>query len=102
VDTIKSLARDRHFHTEEIRLADYGQVLLVGDRRAVDRLLDVIREHAAHDLIRIESDHQSGDERLSRFEGLRAHLPNVGRCPRALSSAYQNHRAALLLRGQGA
>jgi hypothetical protein len=67
MDTIKTLAHDRHFHTAEIRLADYGQVLLVGDRRAVARLVEVIREHAAHDLISIDTDDPGGKSRLSRL-----------------------------------
>jgi hypothetical protein len=54
VDTIKMLARDRHFYTADIDLAEYGEVLLIGEEAAVERLLTVVREHAGHDLITIE------------------------------------------------
>jgi hypothetical protein len=54
VDTIKTLARDRHFFTAEIYLADYGQVVLIGDQKAVKRLLEVIKEHAEHELTAVE------------------------------------------------
>lgn len=56
MDTIKTLAAARHFHTAEIRLADYGQVLLIGDENAVHRLVAVIKEHAEHDLIVLVDD----------------------------------------------
>jgi hypothetical protein len=55
VDTVKMLARDRHFYTADIDLAAYGEVLLVGEQAAVERLLEVIREHPGHDLVAIET-----------------------------------------------
>lgn len=56
VDTIKTLAHDRHFFTADVRLADYGQVLLIGDAQAVKRLLTVMEEHAGHDLVAVDID----------------------------------------------
>ena len=56
MDTIKTLAHDRHFFTADVRLADYGQVLLIGDAQAVKRLLTVMEEHAGHDLVAVDID----------------------------------------------
>ena len=50
------LARDRHFYTADIRLADYGDVIMIGDEDAVERLLRVIREHAQHEFVSIETE----------------------------------------------
>src|ERR1043166_990595 len=44
MDTVRRLALHRHFYTTELRLADYGQVLLIGDREAVEHLLAVVQE----------------------------------------------------------
>lgn len=51
MDTIKELAHDRHFFTADVRLEKYGQLLLIGDRAAVERFLAVFKEHGAHDLV---------------------------------------------------
>jgi len=51
VDTIKALAHDRHFFTADVRLEEYGQLLLIGDRSAVQRFLEVFKEHGVHDLV---------------------------------------------------
>ena len=45
MDTIRTLAEERHFFTAEVQLADQGQVLLVGDHDAVERVLGILREH---------------------------------------------------------
>jgi hypothetical protein len=50
VDTIRALAHDRHFYTVDVRLEEYGQVLVIGDRKAVERLTEIIKEHGVHDL----------------------------------------------------
>jgi hypothetical protein len=54
VDTIRTLAEERHFFTAEVRLSDFGQVLLIGDQPAVERLLSALADH--HDLARLEPD----------------------------------------------
>jgi hypothetical protein len=52
VDTIRTLARERHFFTAEVQLVDYGQVLLIGDEAAVEQLLAVLGER--HDLVHLQ------------------------------------------------
>jgi hypothetical protein len=52
VDTIRTLAEERHFFTAELQLGDFGNVLMIGDEPAVARLLAVLREH--HDLVSLE------------------------------------------------
>jgi hypothetical protein len=52
MDTIRTLAQERHFFTAEVQLVDFGQVLLIGDQAAVERLLAVLGEH--HDLVHTE------------------------------------------------
>jgi len=54
MDTVKQLALHRHFYTAELTLAEYGQVLLIGDQEAVEHLLTVINEHAEHELSAVE------------------------------------------------
>lgn len=50
MDTIKLLAEQKHFYTADLRLADYGRVMLIGDQAAVERILAVISGHEGHDL----------------------------------------------------
>jgi hypothetical protein len=50
VDTIRLLARERHFYTADVELGGYGRVLIIGDAEAVERLLAVLAEHRGHDL----------------------------------------------------
>lgn len=50
VDTIKLIAEQKHFFTAELRLADYGRVMLVGDQEAVEHVLAVLGQHDGHNL----------------------------------------------------
>jgi hypothetical protein len=52
VDTIRTLAQERHFFTAEVKLVDYGQVLLIGDEPAVEQLLSVLGER--HKLVHLQ------------------------------------------------
>jgi hypothetical protein len=52
VDTIRTLAEERHFFTTEVRLVDFGQVLLIGDQPAVEQLLAALGEH--HQLVHLQ------------------------------------------------
>jgi hypothetical protein len=54
VDTIRTLAQERHFFTAEVRLVDFGQVLLIGDQPAVEQLLAALGEH--YELVHIEAE----------------------------------------------
>ena len=54
MDTIRTLAEERHFFTAEVRLVDFGQVLLIGDQTAIERLVAALGEH--HDLVRLEAE----------------------------------------------
>jgi hypothetical protein len=63
MDTVKRLALHRHFYTTELRLADYGQVLLIGDREAVEHLLAVIKEKTKHKLVSDESEQPPDPDR---------------------------------------
>jgi len=54
VDTIRTLAEERHFFTAEVRLVDFGQVLLIGDQTAIERVVAALGEH--HDLVRLEAE----------------------------------------------
>jgi hypothetical protein len=51
MDTIRTLTEARHFFTADLRLAGFGQVVLIGDRQAVERLLDIVDGHAEHNLV---------------------------------------------------
>jgi hypothetical protein len=64
MDVIRRLADQRHFFTAQMTLADYGQVLLIGDEAAVERLAAVVAEHEEHDLVDQLSEraHQLGEE----------------------------------------
>jgi hypothetical protein len=53
MDTIRTLAAERHFFTAELKLREYGQVLLIGDEAAVERVLAILAEHDDHDLVRL-------------------------------------------------
>jgi hypothetical protein len=50
VDTIKLIAEQKHFCTAELRLADYGRVMLVGDQEAVEHLLAILGQNEGHEL----------------------------------------------------
>ena len=54
VDTIRTLAEERHFFTAEVHLVDFGQVLLIGDETAVKRLLAALGHH--HELVQLEKE----------------------------------------------
>ena len=51
MDTIRTLTKARHFFTADLRLAGFGQVVLIGDRHAVERVLAIVDEHAEHNLV---------------------------------------------------
>ena len=51
MDVIRRLADQRHFFTAQLTLRDYGQVLLIGDQAAVERLATLVSEHEEHDLV---------------------------------------------------
>lgn len=51
VDFIRTIAAERHFFTAQLTLRDYGQVLLIGDEAAVERLAKLVAEHDEHDLV---------------------------------------------------
>lgn len=54
MDTIRTLAEERHFFTAEVSLVEFGQVLLIGDQSAVERLLAALAEH--HELIHVNTE----------------------------------------------
>lgn len=51
VDTIRTLAEQRHFFTSELELEGYGRVLMIGDQTAVEYMRQMVSEHEAHILI---------------------------------------------------
>ena len=51
MDTIRRLALERHFWTAQLTLGDFGQVLLIGDQAAVERIWAILAEHDEHDLV---------------------------------------------------
>jgi hypothetical protein len=51
VDAIRRLATQRHFFTAQLTLKDYGQVLLIGDESAVERLADLVAGQSEEGLI---------------------------------------------------
>lgn len=51
MDTIRTVTNARHFFSAELRLAGFGQVLLIGDRQAVERVVAIVDEHAEHELV---------------------------------------------------
>jgi hypothetical protein len=53
MDTVRKVAVERHFYTAELRLAEFGEVLLIGEQPAVDRLLSLVAEHKSHDLLHL-------------------------------------------------
>lgn len=53
MDTVRTLAMERHFWTAQLDLRDYGEVLLIGDELAIERLLAMVAEHGDHNLIRL-------------------------------------------------
>lgn len=53
MDTVRKVAVERHFYTAELRLAEFGEVLLIGEQLAVDRLLSLVAEHKSHDLLHL-------------------------------------------------
>jgi hypothetical protein len=61
VDTIRRLALERHFWTAQLTLGDFGQVLLIGDQPAVERIWSILEEHDEHDLVLLPDRHGSPD-----------------------------------------
>jgi hypothetical protein len=56
VDTIRTLAEERHFFTVELQLRDFGNALLIGDQAAVERIARVVNEHEEHKLVDLSAD----------------------------------------------
>jgi hypothetical protein len=54
MDTIRTLAEERHFFTAEVRLVEFGQVLLIGDEPAIEHLLAALGEH--HELVHVKAE----------------------------------------------
>ena len=54
MDTIRTLAQERHFFTADVRLVDFGQVLLIRDQPAVEQLLAALGEH--HVLVHLDAE----------------------------------------------
>jgi hypothetical protein len=59
MDTVRRLAEERHFFTADLQLADYGQVLLIGDQEAVERVLAVLGEHKNHTVLSLPAEEDS-------------------------------------------
>ena len=55
-DTVRTLSDSRHFCSAELTLAGLGQVVLIGDRAAVERMLKVMEEHGGHPLVEMPDD----------------------------------------------
>jgi hypothetical protein len=53
MDTVRKVAVERQFYTAELRLAEFGEVLLIGEQLAVDRLLSLVAEHENHNLLHL-------------------------------------------------
>ena len=51
MDTIRMLTKARHFFTADLRLSGFGQVVLIGDRHAVERVVAIVDAHAEHNLV---------------------------------------------------
>ena len=60
MDTIRTLAEQRHFFTSELELEGYGRVLMIGDEDAVNHLRELIAEHEAHILIDVTDEENRG------------------------------------------
>ena len=60
MDTIRTLAEQRHFHTAEIELTGYGRVLVIGDQTAVGHIRDLIAGDEAHNLVDISDERNEG------------------------------------------
>ena len=60
MDTIRTLAEQRHFHSAEIELAGYGRALIVGDQAAVERIRDLIAQDEAHELVDVTDEENRG------------------------------------------
>ena len=54
MDTIRTLAEERHFFTAEVRLVEFGQVLLIGGEPAIEHLLAALGEH--HELVHVKAE----------------------------------------------
>jgi hypothetical protein len=59
MDTIRTLAEQRHFFTAELNLTDFGQVLLIGDQAAVERITQILGQHDEHELVQLARAHAS-------------------------------------------
>jgi hypothetical protein len=60
VDTVRTIAQQRHFYTAQIELAGYGLALVIGDQTAVERIRQLIAEDEAHDLIDVTDETNDG------------------------------------------
>jgi hypothetical protein len=60
VDTVRTLAQQRHFFTSEIELTGFGRVLLIGDEEAVERIRELISVDGTHDLVDITDEPNDG------------------------------------------
>jgi hypothetical protein len=56
MDTIRTLAEERHFFTVELQLRDFGSALLIGDQAAVERIARVVSEHEEHKFVDLSPD----------------------------------------------
>jgi hypothetical protein len=61
MDTIKTLAEQRHFFTVELRLRDFGEALLIGDQAAVERLSQIVGEHEEHKLVNLTDEPRASE-----------------------------------------
>ncbi len=56
LDTVRTLSDSRHFCSAELTLAGLGQVVLIGEKAAVERVLKVMQEHGGHPLVELPDD----------------------------------------------
>lgn len=59
MNTIRTISHDKHFFTADLRLAGFGQVVLTGDRTAVERLIAALAE-GGHEIV-VQADHLDED-----------------------------------------
>jgi len=60
MDKIRTLARQRHFHTSELELNGYGRVLMVGDQSAIEHIVQLIAQEEAHNLVDVTDEENRG------------------------------------------
>ncbi len=56
LDTVRTLSDSRHFCSAELTLAGRGQVVLIGEKPAVEQVLRLLEEHGAHPLVELPDD----------------------------------------------